>query len=47
MRATNLEQITTDYYFVMEQKDIALATLGKKEQVWLMSRGSVAETLGH
>ncbi|XP_068698748.1 structural maintenance of chromosomes protein 6-like isoform X1 [Montipora foliosa] len=32
MKATNLEQITSDYYYVVEQKDIALATLQKKEQ---------------
>ena len=37
MRATSLEQITSDYYFVMEQKDIALAILEKKEQVQSMS----------
>lgn len=37
MRATSLEQITSDYYYVMEQKDIALATLEKKEQVQSMS----------
>ena len=37
MRATSLEQITSDYYYIMEQKDIALATLEKKEQVQSMS----------
>ena len=37
MRATSLEQITSDYYFVMEQKDIALAILEKKEQVQTIS----------
>lgn len=34
MKATSLEQISTDYLFVMEQKEIALATLqGKKEDI--------------
>ncbi|KAL9969413.1 hypothetical protein ACROYT_G021630 [Oculina patagonica] len=33
MKATSLEQISSDYCFVMEQKEIALATLQRKEQV--------------
>jgi len=33
MKATSLEQIMSDYFFVMEQKDIALATLERKEKV--------------
>lgn len=35
MKATSLEQITTDYGIVMEHKEIALATLQRKEQVHL------------
>ena len=37
MRATSLEQITSDYYYIMEQKGIALETLERKEQVQSMS----------
>lgn len=33
MKATSLEQMSADYCFVMEQKEIALATLHQKEQV--------------
>ena len=33
MKATSLEQISSDYCFVMEHKEIALATLQKKEEV--------------
>ena len=33
MKATSLEQISSDYWSVMENKDIGLALLQKKEQV--------------
>lgn len=33
MKATSLEQISTDYGIVMEHKEVALATLQRKEQV--------------
>ena len=33
MKATSLEQISSDYLFVMEKKNIALDTLQRKEQV--------------
>jgi len=35
MKATSLEQISTDYGIVMEHKEVALATLQRKEQVHL------------
>ena len=33
MKATSLEQITSDYYFIMEKLELALAILQRKEQV--------------
>lgn len=33
MKATSLEQISTDYGIVMEHKEVALATLQRKEKV--------------
>ena len=49
MKATSLEQISTDYCFVMEQKEVALATLQQKEQVRCVAIFSarLAQLVGH
>lgn len=49
MKATSLEQISTDYCFVMEQKELALATLQQKEQVQCVAVFStrLAQLIGH
>ena len=49
MKATSLEQITTDYGIVMEHKEVALATLQRKEQVQcdVVFRARVAQLVGH
>lgn len=49
MKATSLEQISTDYCFVMEQKEVTLATLQQKEQVQCVAVFSarLAQLIGH
>ena len=49
MKATSLEQISTDYGIVMEHEEVALATLQKKEQVQCVAvfSASLAQLVGH
>ena len=45
MKATSLEQISTDYGIVMEHKEVALATLERKEQVQCVPVFSATDSL--
>ena len=49
MKATSLEQISTDYGIVMEHKEVALATLQRKERVQCVAIFSarLTQLVGH